>query len=229
MTIILSTDKKVLYESDKPLKEALEEAVAEGVSLKFAQLDGANLAGANLSRANLHGANLTEANLAEANLTGASLCTARLRYADLTRASARHANFTCANLSEACLCNVSLYGANLLYATLTNADITYASVNYAIFNPRNLKGATFFGFTIASAAAFGPIGSRNDKLLAVETEKGLIFQTGCFFGTKEELLAAVESTHRGTRHERDYKLAIEFLETYLKEENENSRTCWATT
>ena len=225
MTTIRTITGEVLYKSDKPLKEALEEAIAVGVSLKFAQLDSANLAGADLSKADLAYASLSEANLAGADLSGAILTQARLRHAnlsgaDLTRASARHANFACANLSEACLCNVSLYGANLLYATLTNADITYASVNYAIFNPSTLNGASIDGHTIVSAAAFGPIGSRNDKLLAVQTVDGLFFQAGCFFGTKEELLAAVESTHGGTRHERDYKLAIDFLESYLKDREE---------
>ena len=84
-----------------------------------------------------------------------------------------------------------------------------------------MKGATFNGHTIVSAAKFGPIGSRNDKRLVLQTVDGLFFQAGCFFGTKEELLAAVELTHSDSQHGRDYKLAIDFLEAYLKDRNED--------
>ena len=45
---------------------------------------------------------------------------------------------------------------------------------------------------------------------------GLYFKAGCFTGTKEELLAAIERTHSDSQHGRDYKLAVEFLENYLK-------------
>lgn len=226
MTTVKSIAGKIIFTSDKPLKEALEEAVAEGVSLKFAKLDGAKLAGANLSKADLHAADLSEAKLAGANLSGAILTQARLRNADLsganlTQVGASYANFAYANLSEACLRNVSFYGANLLYANLTNANITYASVNYAIFVPDTLKGATFNNRTIISAAALGPLGSRTDNLLAVQTVDGLYFQTGCFLGTKEELLAAVKSTHPGSQHGRDYRLAVDFLEAYLKDREED--------
>ena len=64
------------------LREAVDDAVLEGVSLLGANLEGANLRwanleGANLQRANLEGANLEETNLRWANLEGAFLWSAR--------------------------------------------------------------------------------------------------------------------------------------------------------
>ena len=55
------------------IKDAVEAAVASGVSLDRANLDRANLNGASLYRANLNGASLNRANLDGANLDGASL------------------------------------------------------------------------------------------------------------------------------------------------------------
>jgi uncharacterized protein YjbI with pentapeptide repeats len=216
MTTIKTITGEVLYTSDKPLKWALEEAVAEGVSLKHANLAHELLAGANLQGAKLRGANLALANLNGANLSGADLHKANLQYADfqgadLSLVSARQASLRDARLQRANLHEADLTGAVLACNDLTGVDITSAK----------LAGATFNGHTVVSAAKFGPIGSRNDNLLALQTEGGLLFQTGCFFGTKEELLAAVESTHGDSKYGRDYKLAVDFLETYLKDRNEN--------
>ena len=66
--------EKVIYECKaKNIKEAVEKAVKEKVSLFGADLRGANLWEANLRRANLRRANLIGANLIEADLRGANL------------------------------------------------------------------------------------------------------------------------------------------------------------
>ena len=207
MTPIYSITGETLYQSShQSLKEAVEAAVADGVSLKnanlaYADLSDANMKHASLRNANLHNANLRRANLRGANLRGADLHNANLAYADLSGAN---------------LHNASLYCTNLLYASLTDVNLATALANYAIFAPDTLKDATFDGYTITSATTFGPLGSRNDNLPAVQTVNGLRFKTGCFTGTKEELLDAVESTHSDSQRSRDYKLAVEFLENYLK-------------
>ena len=227
MTTIYSITREVLYQSDKPLKEAVEAAVAEGVSLEHANLANADLRNANLQGADLERANLTGARLPFANLSGANLTCARVHLANfcgakLTGADLDEADFVSANLSQANLAGAegsyfNLEGANLSHANLAGVELVSAIVQLANFAPDTLKGATIDGHAIISAITFGPLGSRNDKLLAALTDDGFYFQTGCFFGTKKELLAAVESTHGGTRHERDYKLAIDFLEAYLKD------------
>lgn len=192
MTTIYSITGETLYQSShQSLKEAVEAAVADGVSLK-----NANLAYADLHNANLH----------SANLSGASM---------------KHANLAHADLSGANLHNANLYCTNLLYASLTDVNLATALANSAIFAPETLKGATIDGHNIISAITFGLLGSRNDKLFATLTDDGFYFKAGCFFGTREELLAAVESTHPDSQHGRDYKLVVDFLEAYLKDRIEN--------
>ena len=67
----------VIFEGEYPtIKDAVEAAVKQGVSLASADLEGADLRGADLE-----GADLTGANLRVADLTGANL-----RVADLTDA-----------------------------------------------------------------------------------------------------------------------------------------------
>ena len=59
-------DGSLLYASDKPLREALQDACAAGIDLRGANLSGADLRWANLRGAYLNGADLSRANLAEA-------------------------------------------------------------------------------------------------------------------------------------------------------------------
>ena len=56
----------------------------------------------------------------------------------------------------------------------------------------------------------GNIGSRLDYTTIYNTDKGIFVKCGCFFGTIAEFEAKVEKTHKGTRHERDYKALVEF-------------------
>jgi len=122
-------------------KKELEEAVAAGKDLTYANLEGADLkgadlTGANLRRANLRGANLEGANLEGANLAGANLIKANLRSADL-----RHANLVNANLTYANLYNADLTGANLADAKLADAKPTGATLNGADLRGADLSGA----------------------------------------------------------------------------------------
>ena len=65
---------EVIFESKKDtVKEAVIEAISNGISLRYADLRGANLRGANLCEADLSDTNLRGANLRDANLCGAKL------------------------------------------------------------------------------------------------------------------------------------------------------------
>ena len=86
----------IIFESEKTTwKEAVEEAKANGISMR-----GADLYGADLRGADLRGANLCEANLRGADLRGAGLYGVNLRRADLYGA----------DLHGAELCNAKFYG-----------------------------------------------------------------------------------------------------------------------
>ena len=78
---------EVIFEGDyQSIKDAVEAAVKQRVSLAWADLAGADLTDASLIRADLRGASLIGANLEGVNLTGANLTGAKLKWADLTDA-----------------------------------------------------------------------------------------------------------------------------------------------
>ena len=109
---IKSVYGKTLFEyekDDNSVRDTVEEAVKQGVSLCKADLRGASLYGANLREADLRGAYLYGANLCEANLCGANLRGAYLRGADLC---------------EANLCGANLHGAVLYGAELSGTNNT---------------------------------------------------------------------------------------------------------
>ena len=70
--------ENVIFESEKTTwKEAVEEAKANGISMRGANLREANLREAGLRGADLYGVNLRGADLYGADLHGAELCNAK--------------------------------------------------------------------------------------------------------------------------------------------------------
>ena len=126
-----------------------------------------------------------------------------------TRAVLEKATATKANLYGANLCDANLYGANLRNASLCGADLYGA----------NLYGANLgeeFGKLITDRPFFqcGPIGSRADYLLSFATDAGLVIKAGCFTGSIDEFVAAVEKTHVDTDHGKEYAMAILMIEAH---------------
>ena len=134
-----------------------------------------------------------------AYLYGADLYGANLRGADLYRANLRGAN----------LYGADLYGADLYGADLRGADLRGADLEGANLRGANLRGAGKLS-TSEDILLVGNIGSRLGFTTIYNTDKGIYVQCGCFFGTIDEFVVKVEETHKGTRHERDYKALVEF-------------------
>ena len=87
----------VIYQAEvDTIKELVEKAVKERVSLAYANLSGADLCGSYLRNASLSDANLNSANLFFADLRGANLL-----FADLSGADLRDADLSGANLGRA--------------------------------------------------------------------------------------------------------------------------------
>ena len=141
-------------------------------------------------RAHKENANLGDANLRGANLRGANLGGADLRGANLYGADLGGANLGDANLGDANLGGADLYGANL-------------------GEGRKLAGERPF-------VKVGPIGSRQDYLLAFTTESGLFIRTGCFFGTDKEFATKLKETHADNTHGEEYKAALAFIRKHVK-------------
>ena len=85
MIILHRITKEVIFESEhKTLRETVECAVRQKVSLRRANLWEADLWEADLQEVNLQEANLQGANLQRANLWGTVLCDANLHDAQIT-------------------------------------------------------------------------------------------------------------------------------------------------
>ena len=141
------------------------------------------------------------ADLRRANLSGANLSGANLSGADLRRANLSGANLSGANLSGADLSGANLSGANLSGANLSGANLSGA----------NLSGAKAENLIINNIYSIGPIGSRKDTLQIWLFEDGTSqYKTGCFSGSEEEFIAAVNK-HDNSKFKEDYLAAISFV------------------
>src|SRR6266481_6209970 len=134
-------------------------------------------------RVSLEGANLYRANLEGANLTNANLIRVDLRKA---------------NLYQANLEGVNLYEASLYRANLQGANLERAIIKEGV---TLLKGGYF---TVTN------IGSKQETLEVFNTEVGLYFRRGCFFGNEEEFRAAVTEKHGNNKYAKMYLLQIDY-------------------
>ena len=103
-------------------------------------------------------------------------------------------------------------------ADLRNADLRSADLRSANLYGANLRSADLgeSGKLTGDRPFFqvGPIGSRQDNLLAFQTEKGIFLRTGCFFGTVEEFRDKLEDEHGDNAHGKEYKAALVMVEAH---------------
>jgi hypothetical protein len=52
------------------------------------------------------------------------------------------------------------------------------------------------------------IGSRGDGCIIFNFEDGIFVRSGCYFGSEKEFIARVKENHKGTKHEKEYLLAV---------------------
>jgi len=167
---------------------------------------GANLQGANLQDADLRGANLHCADLRGAFLHGASLHGALLHGAYLHGADLRDVD----------LRDAFLHGADLQHAYLQGADLRGAYLQYANLQGTYLRGAYLQGadnekVKIVDFMSVSGIGSAERQTLFFKTNKDVIVQCGCFYGTLKEFQKKVKETHKGNKHEKEYLTAIKLV------------------
>ena len=128
------------------------------------------------------------------DFSGANLDGANLSRANLSRANLDGANLDGANLDGANLYGANLYGANLGGATLSRATLYGA----------NLGGATLpDNFHILQ---FGPVGSRKSYTIATVYPDGTQeVRTGCFRGSLDEFITAVQGKAEGDPFRAEYE------------------------
>ncbi|KAA3405068.1 hypothetical protein F1904_11635 [Akkermansia muciniphila] len=76
------------------------------------------------------------------------------------------------------------------------------------------------GLTNSRYVAVDRIGREQRKAYFFAADEGLFVRAGCFFGTADEFRKKVKETHKGTRYEREYLLALELAEIMLKEDED---------
>ena len=135
-------------------------------------------------------------------LEAAASADADLGYADLHNADLGYADLHDADLHNANLRDTYLGGANLRDADLRGTDLNEADLNGADLREHKLTGAPLF---------IGPIGSEMGTLEAWPTEDGIYLRRGCFFGTVDEFLAAVEKKHGGNEHGSVYRAVVDLV------------------
>jgi hypothetical protein len=107
-------------------------------------------------------------------------------------------------------------GASLDGASLAGANLVGASLAGANLDGANLGGAKLIGKR--PIIQIGPIGSRSSYVVAYLTDAGVRVRAGCFFGSLDELRAAVIKTHGESIHAREYAAAIALIEMHAE--------CW---
>jgi len=58
----------------------------------------------------------------------------------------------------------------------------------------------------------------NRKTYFFKADEGFFVRAGCFFGDEEKFIEQLERRHKGTKHERQYKLALELAKDMLNDE-----------
>ena len=109
----------------------------------------------------------------------------------------------------------NLYAANLGSANLESANLRSANLRWANLRSADLRSADLYeGCKLVGERAvfqIGPIGSRCAYLTVFLTDKGIHLRTGCFFGPIEEFRKALESTHDGNVHGKEYAAALDLI------------------
>jgi hypothetical protein len=125
------------------------------------------------------------------------------------------AEYECENILECVFLavsnNLNLSGADLYRANLSGADLSGADLPRANLSGADLDKKHRF-------ISISPIGSENGCLWVMENSDGiLIYNRGCFSGTKDGFVKAVSKKHAGTIYEKEYIAAVRFIELKLSQ------------
>lgn len=157
----------------------------------------------------------TQADFTAADLRGQDFTGANLRSARFTRADCRGANFIQADCSwtdfRAARCVDALFhAANCRGAKFMGADLRETQFYRADVHATNFQDSRLSGIVLDPTylLQLGPLGSRRDLLVVLRQPDGLVeARTGCFYGTLDDLEAAVLRIHPA-----DSRYRIEYLE-----------------
>ena len=84
-------------------------------------------------------------------------------------------------------------------------------------------GCSHEGLTNSEYFACDRIGSEKRKTYFFRADEGMFVRAGCFFGTLDAFVERVKEVHGGTKHEKDYMLAVELAKSVLKSNTDGQR------
>ena len=102
---------------------------------------------------------------------------------------------------------VNLRGAYLGGAYLRGADLGRADLRGADLGGKKLVGDR-------PVLQIGPVGSRDDYLLAFLTDSGIKLTAGCWHGSRDEFAVAVAETHGDNVHAQEYRAALAVIDAH---------------
>ena len=120
-------------------------------------------------------------------------------------------------------------GANLRGADLRGADLRGAELYGADLYGANLYVANLHGAngekiaTIRSVLQIGPVGSRKDYTIAIDTDKGIYINAGCFFGTFAEFKDKAKAKHKDNQFVAEYKAVSTMIAAVFKAREEATK------
>ncbi len=102
--------------------------------------------------------------------------------------------------------------ANLESANLVRANLESANLESANLYSANLYSAKCGDLFVQNIYSIGPIGSRKAYLTVwLFTDGSTQYRAGCFSGTEQEFIAAVQKRHGDSKHAADYMAAIQLV------------------
>lgn len=109
---------------------------------------------------------------------------------------------------------IKTFGGSVLFEFETEENSISKTIVEAVKSCANLSRANLSDAKgLHKIIQVGPIGSRQSYLCAlkVKSNSDIIFSAGCFQGTVNEFMKKVIETHKGNKHEKDYRCAVDFI------------------
>ena len=113
------------------------------------------------------------------------------------------------------------FDGTTFYGTTFYGTTFYGTKFYGTkFDGTKFQKSTFNGKKIVECERpiflIHPLGSDQHTLLAINTDKGIHIQTGCFNGSVDEFNAALKKKHGDNLHAQEYTAAIKLVELHFK-------------
>ena len=122
----------------------------------------------------------------------------------------------------------SRWDGSVLFSAQVDASINdglkiKAAVEIAVKAGAYLDGANLDGAYLDDKSALtgdrpimqiGPIGSDSRYFIAYLTTTGLRLRAGCFFGTRDQFVAKLESEHGNNIHGQEYRAALALIDAH---------------